>query len=103
MDISDGQTSNGKVVVGVEIDLKILAGRNLVAKDGSGFLGLGKAKTSDPYTKVIFNGATLEQTHVINKNLNPVWDSTFKLHLDGRKFRMTEDLRVLRDAKSRRW
>ena len=36
-------------VIGVEIDLTIEAGRNLVPKDGSGFLGLGKKKSSDPY------------------------------------------------------
>ena len=56
-------------VIGAEIDITIEAGRDLVAKDGSGFLGMGKAKSSDPYVKIIYRGATLQKTAVQKKTV----------------------------------
>ena len=79
-------------VIGLECDLTIQAGRNLVAKDGSGFLGLGKAKSSDPYVAIQYRGTTLQKTSVQSKTLDPAWGQTFKLHLDGRNFRPAEDI-----------
>ena len=79
-------------VIGAEFDLTIASGRSLVAKDGSGFLGLGKAKTSDPYVKIIVGGRALAETNVCKKTLSPEWNQTFKLHLDGRAYRPREAL-----------
>jgi len=79
-------------VIGAEIDIKILAGRNLVAKDGSGFLGLGKNKSSDPYVVISYSRKQLGKTKVIKKTLNPTWDETFKFMLEGRSFRPAEDV-----------
>lgn len=103
--------SKGDDILGAEVDLSILStyalqpfrprrralatmadlpgiatvvrteGRNLIAKDGSGFLKLGKASTSDPYIKVTLTGAKsddppLATTEVVSKNLNPEWNQT---------------------------
>jgi len=88
--------SKGDDILGAEVDLTILKGRNLVAKDGSGFLKLGKASTSDPYIKVTMTGAKsdapLGTTEVVSKNLNPEWNQNFNFHFLGKQFRPKESL-----------
>jgi hypothetical protein len=53
-------------VIGAEIDLGIVSGRNLVPKDGSGFLKLGTKTTSDPYVIATFRKLKYE-TNVVMK------------------------------------
>jgi len=84
-------------VIGVEIDLTLEEGRSLVARDGGGILGMGKAKSSDPYVIVKCGQARhgmieLGRTNVVKKTLNPAWKQTFKFHLEGRKFRTSDSL-----------
>eukprot|EP00900_Chrysochromulina_parva_P007268 jgi/Chrpa1/16542/Chrysochromulina_OHIO_Genome00017593-RA len=65
-------------VLGCEIDCTIISGRNLVAKDGTGMLGMGAKKTSDPYVVVSFGGQKLTKTEVKDKTLAPTYDHGFK-------------------------
>ena len=48
-------------IIGVEIDFTIFDGKDLVAKDGGGILGMGKKKSSDPYV-VVTMGRDHEKT-----------------------------------------
>jgi len=54
----------------VRVDLTVIRGRNLVAKDRDGF-GLGDAVSSDPYIKVIVGGVSVGKTEVVFESLNP--------------------------------
>ena len=53
---------------------------------------MGQKKSSDPYVKiskrakVAAGREVLCKTAVIKKSLNPTWDETFKITLEGRKF-----------------
>mmetsp|Transcript_7062 Transcript_7062/g.8171 ORF Transcript_7062/g.8171 Transcript_7062/m.8171 type:complete len:554 (+) Transcript_7062:47-1708(+) len=66
-------------VAGIEIDVTIIQGEGLVAKDRNLF---GKKTTSDPYIKVHHGGNqnSCHTTAVISANLNPVWNESFKIH-----------------------
>ena len=77
---AQGNSTEDAPVVGVEIDCTVLAGRDLVAKDRSLF---GK-KSSDPYVVISCGRRTLGTTKVVDKNLSPMWDQTFKINLDGK-------------------
>ena len=77
-------------VLGAEIDLTIVSGRNLVAKDGGGLFS--KSKSSDPYVRVIFVGQEYGKTEVVKKDLNPTWNHTMKMVLEGRRFRPDADI-----------
>ena len=86
-------------VISAEIDITIVKGRDLVAKDGSGFLKLGAKKTSDPYVTIHHvkknarSRPVLGKTEVISKTVNPEWpDATFKIHLEGRSWHPTEPI-----------
>ena len=79
-------------VTGVTLDVNVLAGRSLVAKDGSGFLKLGKAKTSDPYVVVWYGKQKLADTKVETKTLDPVWNQTWQWKFDGRTFKASAEL-----------
>ena len=70
-------------VIGIEIDLHIAAGRGLVAKDGGGFLGMGKAKTSDPYVAVKVGGKVHAKTNHVQKTLDPVWNEVRAVGFEG--------------------
>lgn len=65
-------------ISGIEIDLTIIGGRNLVAKDRNLF---NQKTTSDPYVKLYVNGKFKAQSKVISKNLNPTWNETCKIYL----------------------
>ena len=52
------------------LQVTIEAGVDLTAADRNGY--------SDPYCKVIVNGALPRKTKRIKKTLNPVWHETFK-------------------------
>jgi hypothetical protein len=54
------------------IDIEILQGRDLVAKDKNIF---GKYVSSDPYVKVRHGNAIVGQTRIAPKTLNPKWNS----------------------------
>ena len=77
-------------VLGAEIHLTIEAGRRLVPKDGTGLFKMGKKSTSDPYVIIKYRGTKFGQTAVCPKTLDPKWSQTFKLHIDGRKFKLDE-------------
>ena len=77
-----------RAVIGAEIDLTVVAGRGLVAKDG----GVFSKKSSDPYVKVVFVGSELGKTPTITKSLDPEWNHTMKFVLEGRRFRTDADL-----------
>jgi hypothetical protein len=68
--------SNDLPSLDIRIDLSILAGRNLVPKDGSGPLKLGKKTTSDPYCVATYREYRFS-TNTVKKNLNPEWNSHF--------------------------
>jgi tellurium resistance protein TerZ len=63
----------------IEIDLTLYRGRNLVAKDKNIF---GKKTSSDPYVKVYICGKYQGQSKVVYKNLNPTWNTPFKLNFN---------------------
>lgn len=64
-------------IAGLEIDIQILKGEDLVAKDRN---LLGKKTTSDPFIKVYYDGICHHETAVQEKNLNPTWNETLKIH-----------------------
>ncbi|KAL3937367.1 MAG: hypothetical protein SGBAC_007514 [Bacillariaceae sp.] len=55
----------------LEVRIRILKGRNLVAKDYNIF---GKPTTSDPYVKVLHNNHYVGETSIVRKTLNPEWE-----------------------------
>ncbi|KAL3945709.1 MAG: hypothetical protein SGBAC_000193 [Bacillariaceae sp.] len=54
----------------IEVKVKIVGGRDLVAKDKNFF---GKAKSSDPYVQIYHARNYIGKTRVVWKTLNPVW------------------------------
>ena len=81
------------LVVGCEIDVTIVAGRGLVAKDRSLF---GK-KSSDPYVVISCGKRTLGTTKVVDKSLSPVWNQAFKLNLDAKAAARLESTELVLD------
>ena len=65
MDISD-----------IEIDITIVQGKDLVAKDKN---LLGKKTTSDPLIKAYHDGRLQYETECIKKSLDPQWNESFKI------------------------
>ena len=63
----------------LRIDVAILRGQGLVAKDRN---LLGKRTSSDPYVKVFCDGTLYGKTRVISKNLNPEWNETISVKLE---------------------
>jgi len=92
MDISFEAAEETSPIVGLEIDVSVLGGRNLRVMDKS-FFGKG---SSDPYVKVYFGNPKkgplnkqfkIGKTKVIKKSLNPIWaDAVFKHHVQGKDF-----------------
>jgi len=62
---------------GIEIDITLVQGRNLMAKDSKGMFS--KKKTSDPYAIIYWGGEKCGKTKTIDKTLNPQWNETFKI------------------------
>ena len=58
------------------LSLKVIQGRNLVAKDTNIF---GRPTASDPYVLVDYGHTRMGTTQIINKTLDPVWNSEFRL------------------------
>ena len=79
-------------IIGVELDFTIISGAGLVAKDGSGFLKMGKKSTSDPYVVVRVGTEKVCTTKVCTKTLDPVWKETFKWQAEGRAFKPKDDV-----------
>ena len=46
-------------VIGAEVQVAVIAGKDLVAKDRSGMFGMGKATSSDPYVRIKYQGLEL--------------------------------------------
>ena len=68
-------------IASVNITLKILEGRKLVAKDRS---LLGKRTTSDPYVEVFLGDKNYgHKTKVIEKTVDPKWNESFKIFVTG--------------------
>ena len=63
--------SVGDIVSG-ELNLTIVAGKDLIAKDG----GMFTKASSDPFVKVFVGGVEVTKTATISKNLNPEWNAT---------------------------
>ena len=70
-------------VIALAFNIKVVAGRNLSAKDGGGLLG--GERTSDPYCVVFFQNLR-EKSPAVAKSLNPTWDWSCSLQTQGRKF-----------------
>ncbi|KAL1512166.1 hypothetical protein AB1Y20_005432 [Prymnesium parvum] len=77
-------------ILGVKVDLTLVKGSGLVAKDGGGLFG--KAKSSDPFIRVTYRGLELGCTPVISKTLDPEWNHSMSFSLEGRRFRADEDI-----------
>jgi hypothetical protein len=77
-------------VIAAEFDIKVVAGRGLIAKDGGGLLG-GK-RTSDPYVVVRYRKISHQSPHV-EDSLDPTWDWACKFVLQGKDFRPNEILK----------
>ena len=70
-------------IVGVELDVKVTAGKGLLAKDGGTF----SKGTSDPFVKVSATNGNKRQwaigrTQTVKKSLDPTWNESFKLNFD---------------------
>ncbi|XP_067937868.1 multiple C2 and transmembrane domain-containing protein 1-like [Watersipora subatra] len=59
---------------GMRLDLSIMSGTDLIAKDRNGF--------SDPYVKVRYKNKTVYKTRVISKSLNPIWNEKCSVTID---------------------
>jgi len=64
---------------GINIEIDIIRGRNLVAKDKN--LLTRRKTTSDPYVNVYCGGKYAGKTKVVYKNLNPTWNQKIKIKL----------------------
>ena len=56
------------------IEVHVKKGRNLVAKDRA-LLGMGPRTTSDPYVELYFGTRKIGTSEIIEKDLNPTWES----------------------------
>ena len=70
-------------IIGAELDIKVIAGRGLIAKDG----GLMSKKSSDPFVRIGGSNTSKRQwavgkTKVVFKSLDPTWDEDVKFHFD---------------------
>ena len=79
-------------IIGAEIDITLLGGRDLVPMDGSGFFKMGKKTTSDPYCVVTLGGRK-HTSKVCPKTLNPQWVSEhIKWNLTAREYKPKENI-----------
>ena len=72
-------STNLPAIQGVQVDIIVVEGRGLVAKDGSGIFS--KKKSSDPYVKIYFGGKNHGKTKTIDKTLSPRWNETYSIKL----------------------
>ena len=79
-----------RAVLGAKINIAIIAGRALKPMDGGGLFG--KAKTADPFVKVICCGKELGRTKAVDKCLDPAWNETLEFQLEGKLFRPSGEL-----------
>ncbi|CAB9502985.1 Tellurium resistance protein TerZ [Seminavis robusta] len=70
-------------VSGLEVDIHIIEGRNLVAKDRNLMF---QKTSSDPFVKIFHGDKRIGKTKVIKKTLNPEWHEQFHLHIDQYDF-----------------
>jgi len=68
-------------IASITIDVTIIQGRNLVAKDKN--LIARKKASSDPFVTVNYGGKKYGQTQVIYKNLSPTWNRGFVIKISG--------------------
>eukprot|EP00854_Cymbomonas_tetramitiformis_P021345 gene21345-25651_t len=80
--------ANKGALVGAELDLTVVAGKDLAAKDKSWF---GKG-TSDPYVIVSIGKDRLGKTKTIEKNLSPEWNESFKRHFTPSELTPTAEI-----------
>ena len=62
-------------IQGLEVEISVIRGKDLVAKDSSGVFG--KKKSSDPYVKIFFGGKNHGKTKTIDKTLAPEWNENY--------------------------
>mmetsp|Transcript_58726 Transcript_58726/g.174756 ORF Transcript_58726/g.174756 Transcript_58726/m.174756 type:complete len:375 (-) Transcript_58726:331-1455(-) len=66
-----GSSWGGAKYGGLDINIRVIQGRSLVAKDRSKISGTHK--WSDPYVKVVLHRRVIGRTHTAPKTLNPQW------------------------------
>ena len=66
----------------IQIEIGIIQGRNLTAKDSKGVLST--KKTSDPYAMIYWGGNERGRTKTIDDSLNPKWNETFKFKVGSK-------------------
>jgi hypothetical protein len=66
-----GASASLKSIVSAELDLTVVAGRDLIGKDG----GMFSKATSDPFVKVTVGGMDAGNTDVVKKSLSPEWNA----------------------------
>lgn len=74
---ASGTEQKESPITALELDICIKSGKGLVVKDKKLF---GKG-SSDPYCKILCGGQEMGKTKVITKNVSPVWNEQFKIHL----------------------
>jgi len=78
------------------IDVTIIQGRDLVAKDKNLFSR--KKTSSDPYVDLYYRGKKYGRTQVIEKTLSPTWNRSFRIKID--KKGVDQALQGLTDSKN---
>ena len=74
-------SSQGADIVGGKLNIEILSGQGLLARDG----GMFSKATSDPYVAVLLSGKQVAATPCIKKTLNPEWNCTVDpIHVSGK-------------------
>ena len=66
-------TINSDALAGLTINLNIVQGKDLVAKDRGAF-GFGAKKASDPFIRIHVNGKQVGYTEKQKKTVNPEWN-----------------------------
>lgn len=77
----------------MDIHIKILEGRNLVAKDKNIF---GRPTTSDPYVKIYHANNYVGETSIVWKTLNPKWEhEKFKMPILPKSLKKFDNVECL--------
>lgn len=76
-------TEMASSIRGIQFDLKINRGRNLVANDSGNLFS--KKKSSDPYAIAYWGGEERARTKTLDKNLNPEWNGAFKIKAEPKQ------------------
>ena len=81
-----------ELIIAAELDITVIEGRNLVAKDGATVLALRPNTMSDPYVVVRIGRRKIGLCPVKYKTLNPKWNKSFAFNVENRYFSPDGDL-----------